>query len=213
MTKGQFIYLVKTYLEGSDGGTGGSSKWHLGDIERYCEMAFANTVEQLYRQAVQYHDWMHIDPLAEVFMTVSVTKDTNRSEYVVKLPVQVLQLPENGGVREVWTGKEPGQRFHLSPTGMTSVYDEIERYDGGVGGATCYVEGDTIRIECKANSDLQDVNIRLIKALSAYEEDEEMPTVFGKDGVVMQQVLQMMQGILPSDDVNDMSSKKIVQHG
>lgn len=214
MTKGQFIYLVKTFFEGGDGGTGGSSKWHLGDIERYCEMAFADTVEQLYRQAIQYHDWAHIDPLTKTFMNVLVAKDTTTDEFVAGLPSPILQLPESGAVRAVWSGKSKNLMFVHIPNNAEGVYDEIEKYDGrGFEENAYYIEGQNIRIPCRPQEDLKEVNMSLIRSLAGYEETEEMPTVFGKDGVVFRMVIELMRGISPSDDVNDSSSKKLVQNG
>jgi hypothetical protein len=214
MTKGQFIYLVKTFFEGGDGGTGGSSKWHLGDIERYCEMAFADTVEQLYRQAIQYHDWTHIDPITKTYYNVSIAKDTVAGEYVGALPVSVLQLPESGGVRAVWIGGTKNLHLVHIPNNAEGVYDEIEKYDGrGFVENAYYIEGQNIRIPCRPQDDLSEVNMSLIRSLAGYEETEEMPTVFGKDGVVFRMVIQLMSGMFPSDDVNDSSSKKVVQNG
>lgn len=211
MTKGQFIYLVKTYFEGGDGGTGGSSKWHLGDIERYCEMAFADTVEQLYRQAIQFHDWAHVDPITKTYSKVAVTKDNVAGEYVGILPVKVLQLPEAGGVRAVWIGGTQNLYLVHIPNNAEGVYDEIEKYDGrGFPESVYYIEGETIRIPCRPQDTLANVNMSLIRALSSYDEDEEMPTVFGKDGVVFRMVIQLMAGMLPSDDINDSSSKKVM---
>lgn len=211
MTKGQFIYLVKTYFEGGDGGTGGSGKWHLGDIERYCEIAFADTVEQLYRQAIQFHDWAHVDPLTKTFMNVAATKDTTRNEYVVTLPAKVLQLPEAGGVRAVWIGGTKNLHLIHIPNNAEGVYEEIEKFDGrGFVEDTYYIEGETIRIPCLPKNDIDEVNMSLIRSLSSYDEDEEMPTVFGKDGVVFRMVIQLMAGMLPSDDLNDSSSKKVM---
>ena len=214
MTKGQFIYLVKTFFEGGDGGGGGSTKWHLGDIERYAEMAFADTVEQLYRQAIQYHDWAHVDPLTKLYPNVAVKKDAPSKEYVAILPAKVLQLPECGGVRAVWIGGTKNLYLVHIPNNAEGVYDEIEKYDGrGFPEASWYIEGEQIRIPCRPQDDISEVNMRLIRALSSYAEDEEMPTVFGKDGIVFRMVIQLMMGMLPSDDINDMSSKKVMQNG
>lgn len=211
MTKGQFIYLVKTFFEGGDGGTGGSKKYHLGDIERHCEMAFADTVEQLYRQAIQYHDWAHVDPLTKTFPNVAVVKDNLTAEYVGALPAKVLQLPEAGGVRAVWIGGTRNLHLVHIPNNAEGVYDEIEKYDGrGFEESVYYIEGETIRIPCRPNDNISQVNMSLIRALSSYDETEEMPTVFGKDGVVFRGVVQLMAGILQGDDVNDHSSKKVI---
>lgn len=211
MTKGQFIYLVKTFFEGGDGGTGGSKRWHLGDIERYTEMGFADTVEQLYRQATRYHDWMHIDPLSKVYYNIPVTKD--HGELVAKLPAPVLQLPESGGVRNVWVGSPFGDPVHLTPSGAQNVYCEIQKHDGRTGDALSgYIQGETVRIICPIDRKIERVSMRLIRSLQGYKETEEMPTVFGKDGIVFQTVIQMMAGIQPGDYVNDSSSQKVASN-
>ena len=213
MTKGQFIYLVKTFFEGGDGGTGGGTKWHLGDIERYCEMAFSDTVEQLYRQAIQFHDWGHIDSLVERHTKVPVSLDTDANEYYAEFPVKVIQLPENGGVRMVGNGKSQNLPFIYMVNNAECVYDEIESFDGkGYDENTFYVEGTTIWIPKRPADKLQYINMKLIQTFDSYAETDEVPTVFGKDGIVFRMVLELMAGIRSADDNNDSSSKKIMQN-
>ena len=92
-------------------------------------------------------------------------------------------------------------------------YDEIESFDGkGYDENTFYVEGTTIRIPKRPADKLQYINMKLIQTFDSYAETDEVPTVFGKDGIVFRMVLELMAGIRSADDNNDSSSKKIMQN-
>jgi hypothetical protein len=214
MTKEQFIYLIKTQFEGGDGGSGGGKKWHFGDIERHVEMAFSDTVEQLYRQAIQYHDWNHIDPLTYTYRDVVAFYDSGRGEFKVPLPAELIMLPENGGLREVWIGKSQDKILTHQASGATSIYSEIDRYDGnGSSDYPYYLEGVNIWIKPPVGEKIEKVNMRLVRAFSDYGDADQVPTSFGKNGIIFDMVVQRMSRIYPGDDQNDSSSKKILSNG
>ena len=214
MTRDQFIYLISTDYKAGESTPGWSKNLHTGDIKRHVEMAFSEVVSTLYDLAYKqsYTDSGKLDPITKTFLNNEVMYDNDRCEYFIQLPVDVVQLPMNRGIRMVFGAKSQKRQFIYTPNNSLALYDIIGEFDGrGFTEPSYYVEGDKLFIDFYTY-DPFDVSVKLIPDFTSYEGDDEVPVAFGKDGIMYDMVMARLRNRNRiHDDQDDANSKQILQ--
>lgn len=191
MTKDQLIYLAMTHLAQGDLQPRQKNAIHRGDIERHFEMAFSDIVREVYNASATYKDYGQLDAMAKSFADVVVELDTTRGEKFSQLPIQVIQLPLQAGIRMIHTQCDQSEQVHWRPNNNIGVLNQLEVFTTGKDLPTYYVEHTKVFYDRMKS---EKVSMKLIPTFSAYELDDEIPVVSGYEGwvydIVIQRVLQ-----------------------
>jgi hypothetical protein len=210
MTRDQFIWLIKTDYNAGDATPAGNKNLHEGDLLRHCEMGFSNLVEVLYRQSMEYNDMGQLDPMIKIYLNQEVMYDNERCEHFIQLPVSIVQLPNNAGVRMVFSAKNQSLPFMYGANNTLPVYNAIEMFDGQLSErGSFYVERDKVFVDFNGDESYS-LSLKLIPDFTGYDGDDELPIVFGKDGVMYDVVMNRLRGRNKiHDDYNDNNSKNL----
>lgn len=205
MTKKELVYLLLTRANGEDVSPDRVGKYHKKEVERYLDMAYSDVIRQAYQNAFRYRDYGQLDSLTKAYYNVAVEYDPNRCEYYSDLPVSVVQLPNNAGIRLISPQCDQTSTIKYSINGSSSFMNKLEvrrvnrskRY---------YVEGERVYY-INADNKMVDVLMKVIPDFKEFEDDDEVPIIAGLDMAVFDNALQRLVNENPSDDYNDNSSK------
>lgn len=206
MKKAQFIELVKRSLDGGDSPAELRSRFHEREIELYIAMAFdsilnrkESQVKEL--QAEMGRDSWKWDALIKPYH-LDIVKDTVRDRYYSELPVSVMSIVNNNGIRMVTPSKEESSAFFPRWQTDTFLMDglDVNLMTGFIyytlEGRRLYYSGD---IDCHWET----VLAKLVLRFNEFEDDDEISVPDGKEIEIFSTVLQLMQAKQPMDIIND----------
>jgi hypothetical protein len=209
MTKEQLIYLGLTRANGQDVVPDRQRKYHRGDVERHFEMAFSDVVREVYNKGLRYRDYGQLDAMLKPYENVPVEFSSTRGRYYSDLPINVVQLPENSGIRSIIPRCDDEEPYKRIPNGASAVFNKLDVFGTGTNQKFIWErEGNRVYFK-NIDSDVTEVLMKLIPAFSSYEDEDEIPMVSGYEGSVYDQAVQRMMNEVPQD-LSDNNNPKIV---
>jgi len=124
MTKAQWIELVKRNVDGGDAPAELRGRNHEREIELYLAIAFDTILNRKQTQTQEMlaemgKDSWRYDALTKPFF-LDILKDTNRDRFYSVLPVSILSITNNNGIRMVSPAKEESSASFPSGTPISS---------------------------------------------------------------------------------------------
>ncbi len=205
MKKAQFVEMIQSWVENGVANPDLKRKYHPEMVAMNIGRAFNFVIYTTFRNNIS-----DVDLFAKTYK-VPVLKDGET--YYFDMPVDTTQLPDNKQIRRI-SGTRGKYSFEPLPIGAGDVYDNTD-----VAQAVSFI-GYTVmanRIELYnfPASDYLDqatapeLNITLIPAFEAYEDEDEVHIPSGKDMDVYNVLLQILAGRRPTDMINDGNPKQV----
>ena len=95
ITKAEIISKISDLASGGDSEPDYRSRYHPSDIEAICDEVYTNLIRSTYNP----ENDEELDVFGKPFLNVPVLFDEARNEFYSDLPCQVVQIPENSGIR------------------------------------------------------------------------------------------------------------------
>lgn len=194
-TKIQFLELIEASC-GID--TPDKRKlYHREIISGYVALAFSEWLYTIFRK-----NSSELDKYAKIYENVKVLKDENTNTYYSILPQQVIEFPNNEGIRRMGYMKDKinyifpisiGQEELMSNTDLISIHCDI---------GYRLVSGN--RIEYVFVTDpIDNVLMHLVIPFNMYEKNDIIPIPSGKISAIVDIVKGMILNRPPKDLAND----------
>lgn len=208
MTKEQLIDVIVDKVNGGDGVADGMGHQHPAVIEKHIELAFNSIIYQLCLTAISNADFAQLDAFVKAFNNVSVTCDTARDEYYSTLPVAIINLPVNRGVRMICPMKDQHNAFVFRENNTCEIYDELEvgQIDNRI---KYYLENTHIFYNKQMTDELatNGVLMKIIPTFSGWGDTDELPLPGGKDMEIIEAITQSLMGKPQQDQIADNSER------
>jgi len=194
MTKEQFVTLILTKVNGGET----LGRYHYGDVERHAEMAYNQAIYEVFENVMKFADHSQLDEFTKPY-TLTVVDDADRKQKYSVLPVSVVVLPDNRGIRRLANAYDRSIEIYAASTIDEGYMGLLEV--GQMGIPTYRVEGE--KKVWYENVDNDTVFAQLIPQLSEYDDEDELPMIAGKDGVLFEMCVNRIMGNIPEDKYND----------
>lgn len=209
MNKSQLIELVKEKLSGGDAPPAIRGKYHPKVISKFLEMAYDDLVSLLQKEGTQTNDYSALDNFGKSYI-LPILKDELRNEYYVELPIKVVPIPDNQGIRLVSPKFDQSAAYDYIDNNSNHIWNKL--FNGIVRPVgKYYVE--TPRVYLQPVNTPEPNSEMLIKAIPPFsnllpEDDVFIPG--GKNTVLFEMVYGVMRkNQTPKQDYNNESSKQI----
>jgi hypothetical protein len=206
MTKAQWIELVKRNLSGGDSPVELRGRNHEREIELYLAIAFDTILNRKNSQfqemsAETGKDSWKWDALTKPYM-LDIKTDTVRGRSYSDLPVSILSIVNNAGIRMVFPVKEESSAFLPRWQTDTFLMDGLDV--NLVTGLIYYtVEGQKIYYSGDINCNWTSVMAKLVLKFNEFEDEDEVSVPEGKDAEILQLAIGLMQSKQAMDIVDD----------
>lgn len=211
MTKNQLIDLVRDNLA-SDTPRELKAIYHPKIVEKYLEMAFDSLYStgdtQREQLASEYglSNWIY-DSMTKVY-SLPVNYDSTRDKYYSDIPVGIMSVNNNSGVRMVYPIKSELSAFLPRRQADNFLLGDLEV--NSIGGFVYYIlegqklwySGDT-QLVCRLHKEPQNVLAKLAVKFSVLEPTDEITIPDGKNDDIFQSVWNFMRLKKPEDLTND----------
>jgi hypothetical protein len=173
MTKDQFSELLTRVCSGGILNSDLAKRFDKGMIKGLCNLAYQQIIAELYKSAYKTANFSQFTQFTKPYKE-PVLFDDFTEEYYCRIPVVIIQLPNDAAIRSISSTKDKN---------YTMVHEDISQ---GASYSTqfirkvltkpvFYVQGDRIVWEKdKWNKNFKDVLIKLIPDLSVYDDDDEI---------------------------------------
>ena len=206
MTKNQFVEIVKRNLDGGDSPAELRSRYHEREIELYISMAFDAVLNRKENQTKELsaelgRDSWKWDALTKAY-TLDILQDTTRDRFYSVLPVNVLSVVNNNGIRMVCPTKEEASTFFPRWQLDTFLMDGL---DVGLMTGLIYftLEGDKIYYSGDIDCNWKTVLAKLVLKFSEFDDTDEINIPEGKDMEIITMAMQLLQAKQPMDIIAD----------
>ena len=208
MTKKNLIDLIIHKLSGGNTSPDIKSKYHPEIITKYIELAFNSLINTVQNQSIRYKDLGQLDSYVKTYSSVTVSYDDTRKEYYSDLPVNIIGLYMNRGIRYICPIYDQSYHFIYRKNNSTDIYSELEvsKIDSR---PRYYLEGTKVFYD-KMTTEIVDngVLMKLIVPISVLDEDDEIPIPAGQEQYVIDFIMKYLQQMFPEDVNNDTNSKQ-----
>jgi hypothetical protein len=126
MTKAQLVELVISNLSGGASSSDLMSKYHPLVIEKYMDLVYQNVVNQVAINSIIFRDWGQLDQYCKTVKNVACTKDTDRNEWYSDIPLKVVEVQKNRGIRLISPMKDQKNKFWYTENATEDVWGELE---------------------------------------------------------------------------------------
>ena len=206
MTKEQWIDLTIDFLSGGDQTEDTKGKYHPEIVSKHLNLAFTTLIEATYKQNLSYGDFSELDAFTRPYENVAVQTGVSRDKKYSQMPVAVVNLPDNRGIRQISPMKDESTSYAYMESVGSPVFFELEVSEVS-DVPTFYVEQNNI-IYVNMSDDTDTVLMKLIPSFEALNDTDEVSIPGGKDKIIFDMVAQTMLNKPPEDTIND---KKVNQ--
>lgn len=206
MTKAQWIELIKRNVDGGDAPAELRGRNHEREIELYLSIAFDTVLNRKQTQTQEMlaemgKDSWRYDALTKPYF-LDILKDTNRDRFYSVLPISILSITNNNGIRMVSPAKEESSAFFPRWQTDTFLMDGLDV--GQMVGFIYYtLEGQNIYYSGDIDCHWKQVLAKLVLRFNEFEDSDEIGVPEGKEAEIMQIALGLMQGKQAMDIVDD----------
>jgi hypothetical protein len=206
MTKAQWIELIKRNIDGGDAPAELRGRNHEREIELYLTIAF-DTILNLKQTQTQEmfadmgKDSWRYDALTKPY-TLDILLDSTRNRYYSVLPVNILSITNNNGIRMITPTQDEGVAFFPRWQTDTFLMDGLDVNQ--MAGLIYYtLEGKKIYYSGDIDCHWKQVLAKLVLRFSEFEPTDDINVPEGKEFDIVKMTLGLLQAKLPMDIVDD----------
>lgn len=206
MKKNQLIELVKRNLGGGDSPSELRGRYHEREIELYLTLAFNSFLNRNATQKAELaselgRDAWKFDALTKVY-TLDILKDATRNRYYSELPIHVLSISNNDGIRMVFPTQEEKSAFIPRRQLDTFLMDGLDVNQ--LSGMIYYsLEGNKLWYSGDIDSCWTSVMAKLVLEFNEFDDEDDINIPDGNDMQIVQMAIQMLQQKAPADIIDD----------
>ena len=206
MQKNQLIELVKRSLQGGDGEPSLRGRFHEREIELYLNLAFDSLLNKNATQKQQLaselgQDSWKFDALTKTYV-LDISYDEARNRYYSTLPISVLSINNNDGIRMITPTQEESTAFIPRRTQDSFLMSGLDV--GQLSGLIYFsLEGNKIWYAGDIDCNWKNVLAKLVLEFSEFEDTDDINIPDGKDIELIQITLALMQQKRPQDIIDD----------
>lgn len=195
MTIQNIIDAVIHRMAGGDMTPEQIGKYHPGVVKRFLSVVFNDVMYTLYRQ-----NDPSIDLYAREYERVVDYSSTRDLKYIT-LPVKIIELPLNKGIRMVsYTQDQTTEIPIISQQAQSSMANmDVGLMDNDVYG---FMVGDTIYLR-NLDPFVSRLLVNVIPAIDEYDDDDDLYLPSGQGTKIVDMVCQLMVGLQEEDVKND----------
>ena len=214
MQKQQLIELVKRSLTGGDAPPELRSRYHEKEIELALNFAFDSLLNKNATQKQQLADELQLDGWKYDALTkpyvLDILKDEARNRYYSVLPISVLSITNNAGIRMITPTQEESTVFFPRRQVDTFLMNNLDV--GQLTGMIYFsLEGNKIWYSGDIDNCWKTVLAKLVLEFSEFEDDDDINIPDGKDYELMALVIQWFKQKNPADIINDDVAQQTTQ--
>ena len=206
MTKEQFAEVVRKVCSGGEDNSDLKKRYSDNVINALTTLSYSQVIFSTYKNAAKNNDYSQFNSFLKTYK-VDVEYDSDTEEYYCTLPVQIIQLPDDAGIRSITPTKDKSYNFVYSGDGTTYSSQEIRSI---LTKPVYEVEGNTIRFEKdKFSKQYNELLLKLIPSLEAFDDNEEIGIPAENSFDIFNYIKETMQKMLPVKNTIDDTTKQI----
>lgn len=209
MKKNQLIELVKRNLTGGDSPSELRGRYHEREIELALQVAFGSLLNRNATEKKELADelsqdtWKY-DQLTKPYV-LDIQKDATRNRYYSDLPVHILSITNNAGIRMITPTQEESTAFLPRKQQDSFLMNGLDV--GQLSGLIYFsLEGQRIWYSGEIDSCWTSVLAKLVLEFSEFDDEDDISIPDGKDYELIQMAVQWMNQKNPMDIVDDSTS-------
>jgi len=206
MTKRNLIDLLKHRLAGGDCPQELKGKYHPKILEKHIEIVQNYLIKTVaYREAEKQNDWGLLDAYTKTYPNVAVNFDEERNEYYCDIPISIVDLPQNRGIRFISDRQNQAVQYIYRDNNSVDIFSNLD-IDRVSTKPRWYRESDKVFFSRHLSSLINGVLMKLIPAFSSLEDNDEVsiPSAYAKS--IFDLVFQSLMGMPPEKMSNDNNS-------
>lgn len=208
MKKIEIIDVLKHNLAGGDCPQELIGKYHPEILSKHIEMAWNYLIKTVaYREAEQLDDWGLLDAFTKTYVPVEVKFDEVRNERYSNLPVSIVDLPRNRGIRFISDIHNQSNQYLYRDNNSVDIYSNLD-VSKVIPTPRYYREGDKV-FYSGLSSLIPNVLQKLIPNFSSLDDDDEVPIPSAYNKLIFDLVYQQMMNLRPEKLSNDNNSNTI----
>lgn len=228
MKKIELIELVADALKGGSA-TDMESEFHDKVIQRYLELAFNGIIYQVWLNCRSFSDYSQMDGWTRDYSLnlEGVEAGTSTFSGILRLPYPPIQLPDNGGIRELKSVTDETVFFAFVEATSDPIFNELEVSTlddvptmklsvNNLGGLSSHIlKLQDIPISIYQESTANTFTLKMIVPLERIDlyDDVAMPEGITLEGidyarVLVSRTIDLLKGKLPADLNNDMRPER-----
>lgn len=209
MTKRNLIDLLKHRLAGGDCPQELKGKYHPKILEKHIEIVLNYLVKTVtYKEAEREQDWGLLDSYTKTYPNVPILEDTQRMERYCELPVNVIDLPQNRGIRFISDQENQAIQYIYRDNNSVDIFSNLD-IDRVSTKPRWYREKKKVYFSRHLSPNITGVLMKLIPNFSDLEDNDEAPIPSAYAKSIFDLVFQAMQGMPPEKMSNDNNSNTI----
>lgn len=206
MTKAQWIALVVDNLAGGDCPDELQGRYHPEIIAKYVEIAFdtmlnRNATQKENKQDELGMDSWKYDSMTKVYFQ-EIKKDERRNRFYSELPVNIIDITNNGGIRMISPAKEELSAFVPRRLNDSFIMGDLD-VSCQKGLITYTLESKRVYYAGDIDCNWKEVMMKLAVRFDDLDDDDDITIPNGRSGEVFDLVWTWMRKKLPEDIVND----------
>lgn len=206
MQKQQLVEMIKRSLAGGDSEPSIRGRYHEKEIELALNFAFDSLLNKNATQKQQLADELGLDSWKFDALTkpyvLDILKDEARNRYYSVLPISVLSITNNAGIRMITPTQEESTVFFPRRQVDTFLMNGLD-VNQLTGMIYFSLEGNKIWYSGDIDNCWKTVLAKLVLEFSEFEDDDDINIPDGKDYELMALVIQWFQQKNPQDIVDD----------
>lgn len=203
MTKRNLIDLIKHRLAGGDCPQELKGKYHPKIIEKHIEIVLNYLIKTVaYKEAEREQDWGLLDSYTKTYTNVPILEDVERNERYSILPVNVIDLPQNRGIRFISDQQNQAMQYIYRDNNSVDIYSNLD-IDRVSTKTRWYREKNKTYYSRHLSPMIKDVLMKLIPNFSDLEDADESPVPSAYAKSIFDLVFQSMMGMPPEKVSND----------
>lgn len=203
MTKRNLIDLIKHRLAGGDCPQELKGKYHPKIIEKHIEIVLNYLIKTVaYKEAEREQDWGLLDSYTKTYTNVPILEDIERNEKYSVLPVNVIDLPQNRGIRFISDQQNQAMQYIYRDNNSVDIYSNLD-IDRVSTKPRWYREKDKVYYSRHLSPMITGVLMKIIPNFSDLEDADESPVPSAYAKSIFDLVFQSMMGMPPEKVSND----------
>jgi hypothetical protein len=214
MKKSQWIDLLIDNLAGGDCPDELQGRYHPKVIEKHLELAFDTLLNRNATQKERMQDELGMDSWKYDSMTKTyfqpILHDERRDRYYSELPVNVIDILNNSGIRMISPAKEELSAFIPRRLNDSFIMGDLET--SCQNGLIFYtLEGKNLYYSGDIDCNWKEVMMKLAVRFDDMDMDDDITIPDGRSGEVFDLVWGFMRRKSPEDIVNDSTAMQTTQ--
>ena len=192
MRKDKLIELVKLNASGGDASASVASKFDPREIELVIDMVYNDLVFQLYESELAKGNMNMdaLDPFGTSFKC-EIQEDTDRKEFYIALPFEMVPLPANVGIRLVSPYQEQDSAYDIvdnnSLHAFSRLYNQLVRPQ-----TICYIEVPRIYFRYLPKPRPDFIMVKAISDFTSLKDDADV-IIPGGNQILFSKVAEIMR--------------------